>query len=57
MPATVPPSWTAPTSRTGNLGCTEDQVSMTGTVAQRIDHEGSKIEELAGTGEYEAPGG
>jgi hypothetical protein len=30
---------------------------MRGTVAQRIDSHGSKIEDLAGTGEQDSPGG
>jgi 3-isopropylmalate dehydrogenase len=36
---------------------TEDQVNMRATLAQRIDSHGSKIEELAGTGLLDAPGG
>jgi 3-isopropylmalate dehydrogenase len=36
---------------------TEDQVNMCATLPQRIDSHGSKIEELAGTGVLDAPGG
>jgi hypothetical protein len=39
------------------LGATEDQMNMRGTVPQRIDNRGSKIEELAGTGEHDSQGG
>jgi len=39
------------------LGATEDQMDVRGTVAQRIDSHGSKIEDLAGTGEQDSPGG
>jgi hypothetical protein len=39
------------------LGATEDQMNMRGTVPQRIDGHGSKVEEMAGTGEQDSPGG
>ena len=39
------------------LGATEEQMNMRGTVPQRIDSRGSKVEELAGTGEHDSPGG
>ena len=39
------------------LGATEDQMNMQGTVPQRIDSRGSKIEEMAGTGEHDSQGG
>jgi hypothetical protein len=39
------------------LGATEDQMNMRGTVPQRIDRRGSKVEEMAGTGEQDSPGG
>jgi len=50
------------TARTGGhaesaLGATEDQMNMRGTVPQRIDRLGSKVEEIAGTGEQDSPGG
>jgi hypothetical protein len=38
-------------------GATEDQVSMRGTLPQRIDKKGSKLAEMAGTGEHDSPGG
>jgi Domain of unknown function DUF302 len=39
------------------LGATEDQMNMRGAVPQRIDGRGSKVEELAGTGEQDSRGG
>jgi len=39
------------------LGATEDQMNMRGTVPPRIDSRGSKVEELAGTGEQDSQGG
>ena len=39
------------------IGATEKQVDMKGTVPQRIDQKGTKIEDLAGTGEGDSPGG
>jgi len=39
------------------LGATEDQMNMRGTVPQRIDSRGSKVEEIAGTGEQDSRGG
>lgn len=38
-------------------GATEDQVNMRGTVGGRIDSRGSKVDDLAGTGKEDAPGG
>ena len=39
------------------IGATEDEVDMKDTVPQRIDRKGTKIEDLAGTGEQDSPGG
>jgi len=36
---------------------TEDQVNMRGALPQRIDYRGTKIEDEAGTGSHDAPGG
>ena len=38
-------------------GATEDQMDIRGTVPQRNDRRGTKIEDLAGTGEQDSPGG
>ena len=39
------------------IGATEDQMDIRGTVPQRIDKFGTKIEDMAGTGEQDSPGG
>jgi uncharacterized protein (DUF302 family) len=44
-------------STSSAVGATEDQMNMRGTVGQRTDSSGSKIEDLAGTGEQDSPGG
>ena len=43
--------------RGGHLGATEDQVSMVGTLPERLNGRGSKIEDLAGTGQHDSLGG
>ena len=43
--------------KTGDHRSTEDQVNMQATLPQRIDCVGSKVEELAGTGVPDSPGG
>jgi uncharacterized protein DUF4342 len=43
--------------KTSGVGATEDQVDMKGTVAQRIDSHGTKVEDLGGVGEHDAKGG
>lgn len=39
------------------IGATEEQMDIRGTVPQRIDRHGSKIEDMAGTGEIDSSGG
>ncbi len=39
------------------LGAHEGQMSMRGSIPQRIDCHGTKIEDLAGTGKIDSPGG
>ena len=39
------------------IGATEDQMNAHATVPQRIDSHGTKVEDLAGTGEQDSPGG
>jgi hypothetical protein len=41
----------------GGLGATEEQMSTRGALPQRIDAHGTKVEELAGTGQHDAQGG
>ena len=39
------------------MGATEDQVNMQATVPQRIDHSGTRAEDVAGTGVPDTLGG
>ena len=39
------------------IGATEEEVDLRDTVPQRIDKKGTKVEDLAGTGEQDSPGG
>ena len=39
------------------IGATEDQIDMRGTIGQRIDNKGTKVEDEAGTGEIDSSGG
>jgi hypothetical protein len=39
------------------IGATENQMNSQGTVPQRVDSHGTKVEDLAGTGEQDSPGG
>lgn len=40
-----------------HVGATEDQVSMVGTVPERVNKHGDKIEDMAGTGQHDSLGG
>ena len=46
-----------PQATGATLGAQEGQVSMRASIPQRIDCHGTKIEDLAGTGKHDAPGG
>jgi hypothetical protein len=39
------------------IGATEELVDTRATIPQRIDKIGTKVEDLAGTGEQDSPGG
>jgi hypothetical protein len=39
------------------IGATEDQIDMRGTIGQRIDRIGTKVEDEAGTGQIDSSGG
>jgi hypothetical protein len=41
----------------GHLGATEDQVCMVRTLPERLNGGGTKIEDIAGTGEHDSLGG
>lgn len=53
----APHAGAAATHATSGIGAVEGQVSARGAIPQRIDRCGTKIEDLAGTGEYDAAGG
>jgi hypothetical protein len=40
-----------------SVGATESTMDMKGTVGQRIDKKGTKLEDIAGTGEHDSKGG
>jgi hypothetical protein len=44
-------------SGSNNIGATEDQVDMKDTIGQRIDNKGTRVDDMAGTGEQDSPGG
>jgi hypothetical protein len=39
------------------IGATEDQMDTRDTIPQRIDRVGTKVEDLAGTGQHDSSGG
>jgi hypothetical protein len=39
------------------IGATEENIDSRGTIPQRIDRKGTKVEDLAGTGQHDSPGG
>jgi len=39
------------------IGARESEMDSKDTIAQRIDNKGTKVEDLAGTGEGDSPGG
>jgi uncharacterized protein (DUF302 family) len=47
----------AATGVRSGVGATEEQVNVRGMVPQRIDRRGTKVEDVAGTGEHDSPGG
>jgi hypothetical protein len=46
-----------PSRKLSGIGATEDQMDMRDTIPQRTDRLGTKIEDLAGTGDIDASGG
>jgi len=39
------------------IGATEDEIDLRATIPQRIDKIGTKVEDVAGTGEIDSAGG
>jgi hypothetical protein len=46
-----------PDRKLSGIGATEDQMDMRDTIPQRTDRFGTKVEDLAGTGEHDSSGG
>ena len=58
MQPTMPPAKTpADTRKLSGIGATEDLIDVRATIPQRIDSHGTKVEDLAGTGQHDSPGG
>lgn len=55
QPAPMPGE--TPIRKLSGIGATEDQIDMRGTVPQRIDRLGTKVEDLAGFGQHDSSGG
>jgi hypothetical protein len=53
----TPPPGSLRTAPGSNIGATEDQVDMKDTIGQRSGPRGASIEDLAGTGKIDSPGG
>jgi hypothetical protein len=51
------PQSQVPTRKLSSIGATEDQVDLKDTVPQKIDQRGTKVEDIAGTGEHDSSGG
>jgi len=48
---------TSQARKLSGIGATEDQMDMRGTIGQRIDRKGTKVEDEAGTGQIDSSGG
>lgn len=48
---------TSSTVTDSNVGAKEDQMNMAGTVPEHSDNKGTKLEDLAGTGQHDSMGG
>jgi uncharacterized protein (DUF302 family) len=51
------PAHPAARAERGGVGATEEQVAARRVVPQRIDAHGTKVEEIAGTGQHDSQGG
>jgi hypothetical protein len=56
-PPSGPGSTRATSSTDPSVGATENKVDMKNTVPQHVDRKGTKIEDIAGTGEHDSQGG
>jgi Domain of unknown function (DUF4342) len=57
QPAAATPTGSAATSTDESVGATEDNVNMADTVPQHSDDSGTRVEDIAGTGEHDSLGG
>lgn len=58
MQPTMPPAKApADPRKLSGIGATEDLIDVRATIPQRIDSHGTKVEDLAGTGRHDSPGG
>jgi hypothetical protein len=57
QPSPAPVKTPADTRKLSAIGATEDQMDARATIPQRIDSHGTKVEDLAGTGQQDSPGG
>ena len=57
QPAAATPTGSAATSTDESVGATEDKVDMADTVPQHTDDSGTRVEDIAGTGEHDSLGG
>ena len=58
----APATWTETNVKSqirklSGIGATEDQIDMRGTIGQRIDNKGTRVDDEAGTGEIDSSGG
>jgi hypothetical protein len=56
-PAAGTPGGKGASATDPSMGATENKMDMRGTVPQHSDRKGTKIEDLAGTGEHDSQGG
>jgi hypothetical protein len=56
-PNESPTDQPAPPATDPSVGATENKVDMAAIVPQRVDRKGTHIEDIAGTGKHDAPGG
>ncbi len=56
-PATSAPPSSGARATDPSVGATEDQVDMADTMGQHVNDKGERVEDIAGTGEHDAPGG
>ncbi len=57
QPGLAPEKAPTPAKKLSGIGATEDQIDVRATIPQRIDQHGTKVEDLAGTGEHDSAGG